>query len=79
MLLVKLGRYEDNPEQRQGGEKAEGPFAKVDCSVILQEMHSFFECLPPKDDVKVFDEKEQGTGTRKGGREGVIKDENNAI
>ncbi len=53
MLLVKLGKYEENPEQRQGGNKADAPFAKVDCSVILQEMHSFFECLPVKQDTKV--------------------------
>jgi hypothetical protein len=53
MLLVKLERYEETPQQRQGGAKAAHPFARVSCAVILQEMHSFFSCLPPKADAKV--------------------------
>ncbi len=53
MLLVKLTRYEENAEQRQGGLKAETPFARVNCAVILEEMHSFLECLPVKQDTMV--------------------------
>ncbi len=57
MLLVKLTKYEENPQQRQGGLKATSAFARVDCSVILGEMHSFFECLPVKQDTKSPDNK----------------------
>ncbi len=63
MLLVKLTKYEENPQQRQGGLKATSAFARVDCSVILGEMHSFFECLPVKQDTKSPDNK-VGCGNR---------------
>jgi hypothetical protein len=53
MLLVKLGKYEENAQQRQGGVKADKPFARVDCSVILREMHLLLEKMPLKQDTKV--------------------------
>jgi hypothetical protein len=57
MLLVRLTKYEDNAQQRQGGAKADTPFACVDCTVILQELHTLFDCLPLKKDPKAPDDK----------------------
>lgn len=51
--LVKLTKYEESPQQRQGAPKVDAPFGAVNCAIILQELHNLFDCLPLKRDPKV--------------------------
>lgn len=57
MLLVRLTKYEESVQQRQGGVKADTAFACIDCSIVLQELHTLFDCLPLKKDPKAPDDK----------------------